>query len=115
MGAALRNSYPPPSRSLPVRLVSELLRKKGDEVWAIQPESSVYEAIEVMAERHCGALLVMRDKELLGIVSERDYARKVILDGRASRDTQVQDIMSRALITASPAMDARHCLQLMTE
>ena len=112
---ALRNSYPPPSRSVPVKHVSELLESKGTDVWAIEPESSVFEAIQMMAERHCGALLVMLGSELKGIVSERDYARKVILEGRGSKDTSVAEIMSTEIISASPEMETRECLELMTK
>ena len=112
---ALRTSYPPPSRSVPVKHVSELLQSKGTEIWAIDPESSVFEAIQIMADQHCGALLVMLGSDLQGIVSERDYARKVILEGRASKDTMVAEIMSVDIISASPEMETRECLELMTK
>ena len=112
---ALRTSYPPPSRSVPVKHVSELLQSKGTEIWAIDPESSVFEAIQIMAAQHCGALLVMLGSDLQGIVSERDYARKVILEGRASKDTMVAEIMSVDIISASPEMETRECLELMTK
>ena len=112
---ALRTSYPPPSRSVPVKHVSELLQSKGTEIWAIDPESSVFEAIQIMADQHCGALLVMLGSELKGIVSERDYARKVILEGRGSKDTSVAEIMSTEIISASPEMETRECLELMTK
>ena len=113
--ATLRQSYPPPSQYVPVIRVHELLSEKGDKACSIDPSATVYDAVELMADERVGALVVMVDGVLKGIVSERDYARKVILDGRASSETLVYEIMTSYLITASPEMEARECLALMTD
>ncbi len=94
--------------------VSQLLRDKGDQVFHVAPVDSVRRAIEVMAERHVGALLVMRESTLLGIISERDYARKVILKNRSSQDTLVSEIMTSPAVTVSPADTVHHCMEVMT-
>jgi CBS domain-containing protein len=95
--------------------VRQLLEQKGREVFSITPGAAVLEAIRMMAERHVGALLVMEDQSLSGIVSERDYARKVILMGRSSADTPVRDIMSAPVITVQPEATVQTCMQIMTE
>lgn len=95
--------------------VSYLLAFKNKTVWTIGPEEPVLEAIQLMADKHIGALPVMRDQELVGIVSERDYARKVILLGRSSSDTPVWQIMSSPVTTVSPDEDVHRCMELMTE
>ena len=95
--------------------VKQLLDGKGSHVFAIEPEDPVLEAIEVMAEKHVGALLVMRGPELLGIVSERDYARKVILMGRSSAETPVWQIMSSPVISVAPENTVSECLQIVTD
>ena len=95
--------------------VKHLLERKGKDVWAVDSATPVLEAIKVMAEKHIGALPVTRNGELVGVVSERDYARKVILLGRSSADTPVAQIMSSPVVTVSPAEDVRHCMELMTE
>ena len=92
-----------------------LLDRKGAEVYSIGPEEAVLKAIQLMAERHVGALLVMRGAELVGIVSERDYARKVILLGRSSADTPVRHIMSSPVTTVSPADSVAECMKIVTE
>jgi len=94
---------------------THLLAHKPSDVWAVSPEHSVYEAIALMADKGIGALLVMRDKQLCGILSERDYARKVILRGKESRNTCVGEIMTANVITVGPADDVDHCLSIMTE
>ncbi len=94
--------------------VRQLLETKGTEVWSIGPQASVYEAIVMMAERGVGALPVMRGDEMLGIISERDYARKIILQGRASRETLVEQIMSAPVITVTPNQDVNECMGRMT-
>jgi CBS domain-containing protein len=95
--------------------VKHLLARKGKEVWSVDVEEPVLEAIQIMADRQIGALPVTRNGELAGIISERDYARKVILLGRSSAETQVWEIMSSPVITVSPNEDVRQCMQLMTE
>lgn len=94
--------------------VHYLLALKGKDVWSIDPDAPVLEAIRLMAERHIGALPVIRGAELLGIVSERDYARKVILKGRSSADTPVRDIMSSPVTTISPDEAVHNCMEIMT-
>jgi len=96
-------------------IVRQLLAGKGRAIYAVEPQAPVLEAIRLMAERHVGALLVMSGDTLAGIVSERDYARKVILMGRSSADTPVRDIMSSPVITVSPDTTVQTCMQLMTE
>jgi CBS domain-containing protein len=95
--------------------VNHLLKVKGGQIFSVAPGDSVLHAIEIMATRRVGALLVMNQGSLLGIISERDYARKVILKNRSSSDTRVSDIMSSPAITVSPADTVHHCMELMTE
>jgi CBS domain-containing protein len=95
--------------------VKYLLALKGKDVWSIGPDAPVLDAIQLMADKHIGALPVMRGAELLGIVSERDYARKVILKGRSSADTPVRDIMSTPVRTVSPDEGVQRCMEIMTE
>jgi len=95
--------------------VRQLLDRKGRAILSIEPEAPVLEAIRAMAAHHVGALLVMQGETLRGIVSERDYARKVILLGRSSADTPVRDIMSSPVITVSPDTTVQTCMQLVTD
>jgi CBS domain-containing protein len=95
--------------------VRQVLAAKSAAIYAVEPETAVLEAIRAMAEHRVGALLVMRGAELVGVVSERDYARKVILLGRSSSDTPVRTIMSSPVITVSPENSVSHCMQLMTD
>jgi CBS domain-containing protein len=97
--------------------VAQLLARKsqGQQIHSIRPDSPVLEAIRVMAEHGIGALLVMQGSELAGIVSERDYARKVILKGRSSSDTPVSQIMTAAVTTVRPGQSTQECMSLMTE
>jgi CBS domain-containing protein len=96
-------------------LVRQLLDRKGQAIFSVKPEAPVLEAIRDMAAHHVGALLVMQGSNLAGIVSERDYARKVILMGRSSADTPVRDIMSSPVITVSLDDTVQRCMELMTE
>jgi CBS domain-containing protein len=98
-----------------MRLVKHLLEGKGTAVYAIGPDKPVLEAIRTMADKYIGALLVMEGVNLLGIVSERDYARKVILKGRSSADTPVRDIMSAPVLTVAPGDTVSHCMKLVTD
>ena len=95
--------------------VRYLLAFKPKSVWTIGPEAPVLEAIQVMADKHIGALPVVRDEQLVGIVSERDYARKVILLGRSSSDTPVWQIMTSDVVTVSPDDAVHRCMEIMTE
>ena len=94
--------------------VRQLLGRKGNDVWSIDVEEPVLVAIQLMADKHVGALPVTRDGELAGVISERDYARKVILLGRSSAETPVWQIMSTPVVTVGPDQDVRQCMQLMT-
>jgi CBS domain-containing protein len=98
-----------------MQTVSQLLQVKGNQVFSVAPQDSVLRAIEIMATRHVGALLVMAEGILIGIISERDYARKVILKNRSSHDTPVSDIMTSPAISVAPEESVHHCMQLMTE
>jgi CBS domain-containing protein len=95
--------------------VRQLLGGKPRALFSVGPQAPVLEAIRAMAEHHVGALLVMRGESLAGIVSERDYARKVILLGRSSSDTPVKDIMTSPVLTVTPETTVQQCMQLMTE
>ena len=95
--------------------VRELLAKKGSEVWSVSPDATVYDALQLMAARNVGAVLVLDDGELAGILSERDYARQVILKGKASRDTPVRDIMTTSVVSVSLDRTIDGCMALMTE
>jgi CBS domain-containing protein len=95
--------------------VRQLLDRKDRAVFSVGPETPVLEAIRAMAEHHVGALLVMKGEVLAGIVSERDYARKVILLGRSSSDTPVRDIMTTPVLTVSPETSVEQCMQLVTD
>lgn len=95
--------------------VARLLASKGHDIWTIPPDATVYDAIALMADRGIGALLVMEGDQLVGIVTERDYARKVILRDRSSRDTPVSTIMSADIVTVRPDQTIEACMALMTE
>ncbi|HEY2988332.1 MAG TPA: CBS domain-containing protein [Candidatus Binatia bacterium] len=95
--------------------VKDILAVKGGDVWSVTPQSMVYDAMKLMAEKGVGALMVILNGEVLGVISERDYARKVILQGRASRTTQVREIMSTQVLYAHPEQNIEQCMVLMTE
>lgn len=95
--------------------VRQLLSQKPDVIFAVTPETSVYDAIKLFAEKHIGAALVMQGERLIGIVSERDYARKVILKGKSSHDTLVRDIMSFPVETIAPNQTNDECMAVMTQ
>ena len=98
-----------------MQTVNQLLHGKGNQIYSVAPTDSVLHAIEVMATRHVGALLVMSQGTLNGIISERDYARKVILKNRSSHDTPVGDIMTSPAVTVTPTDTIHHCMELMTQ
>jgi len=95
--------------------VSAVLNHKGAQIWSIPPEMMVFDAIQLMADKNVGALLVMSGDKLLGVISERDYTRKVALKGKSSKQTPVKEILSSSVITASPAHTIEDCMRLMTE
>ena len=95
--------------------VKDLLRKKSNNIHFINPDNTVYEAIKKMADLNIGALLVMEDRHLMGIISERDYRNKVILKGRTSKTTLVREIMTSELITVKVTDQINICMQLMTD
>ena len=95
--------------------VRQVLENKGHEVWTIGPDASVYDAVALMAEKEIGALTVMQDSRVVGLISERDYARKVILKGRASKDTRVRDIMASRVVYARPEQTVEECMAVITD
>ncbi|MFQ5599814.1 MAG: CBS domain-containing protein [Candidatus Krumholzibacteriia bacterium] len=98
-----------------MKTVNQILDTKGREIWCVAPESSVFDAIQMMADKHVGALLVTQNDKLVGIVSERDYARKVILQGKSSKKTAVQEIMTKRVAYAQPGQTVEDCMALMTQ
>jgi CBS domain-containing protein len=98
-----------------MKTVKQILKEKGSEVWTIGPDQTVLEALRLMAEKEVGALVVINSGGVVGIISERDYARKVILRGVYSKDTPVRDIMSGKVFFVRPDQTAEECLALMTE
>ncbi len=97
-----------------MHFVSELLRVKGHEVWSVAPDTSVYDSLKLMADKNVGALLVLEADKLIGIFSERDYARRVILQGKSSKDTRVEEIMSLEVTSVHPRQSIEECMVLMT-
>ncbi|MBX6358500.1 CBS domain-containing protein [Pseudacidobacterium ailaaui] len=95
--------------------IGAVLKNKSGKIWSVSPSASVYEAIELMAEKQVGALPVMDGEKLVGIISERDYARKVILKGRSSKETAVVEIMTSGPITITPQHTVAECMRIMTE
>jgi CBS domain-containing protein len=95
--------------------ISSILKHKGSKVWSISPEATVFEAIQLMAEKNIGALLVVTGEKLVGVMSERDYTRKVALKGKSSKETQVREIISLPAIFVSPDRTIEDCMRLMTE
>jgi len=98
-----------------MKLVQQLLDRKGTELISIVQDASVFDAIKLMADRGVGSLLVMDGGDLIGIVTERDYARKVIVKGRSSESTEVSEIMSTDIVTATPQQTVNQCMTLMTD
>ena len=95
--------------------VSELLKTRDGTLWHVRPDESVFSALELLARYEVGALMVMDAGRLVGVISERDYTRKIALQGRNSKETRVSDIMTRGVITVTPATRTRACMTLMSE
>jgi CBS domain-containing protein len=94
--------------------ISEILKNKPSQIWSISPEATVFEAVQMMAEKNVGALLAMAEGKLHGVITERDYTRKVAIKGRASRETKVREIVSTPVISATPTHTVEECMRLMT-
>ncbi len=95
--------------------ISEILGHKGSSVWSISPSATVYDAIQLMADKNVGAVLVTENDQLVGIISERDYTRKVVLKGKSSRTTAVREILSSQVIHVTPSQSVEECMRLMTD
>ena len=95
--------------------INEILTQKGTQVWSVSPDTTVFDAIHMMADKNVGALLVVQNEKLIGIISERDYTRKVILQGKSSKQTPVKEILSSHVVEVSPAHTVEECLRLMTD
>jgi CBS domain-containing protein len=99
----------------PNAMISDILNHKGTAVWTISPDKTVFDAIQMMAEKNIGALLVTQNDQLMGIITERDYTRKVILKGKSSKTTAVQEILSSQIIHVTPSHTVQECMRLMTD
>ncbi len=97
-----------------MKTVKQLLEVKGDDIWSITPDASVYEAVKLMADKAIGALLVLESGKLIGIISERDCTRKLMLQERAPKDTLVREIMTSSVITVRPDQTVEECMALVT-
>ncbi len=95
--------------------VSQLLKSKGSDIWSVAPEDTVYEALKVMADKGIGALLVLEDDKLVGVFSERDYARKIVLRGKSSIDTPIREVMTAEVFHVEDTQSIEECMALMTE
>ncbi len=98
-----------------MKTVRDILREKGDTVYSIAPDATVYEALALMADKNIGGLVVLEKDQIVGLISERDYARKVILKEKHSQDTPVRKIMATNVITVDPDKDIEECMELMTD
>lgn len=98
-----------------MRPILELLQKRGDKVWALAPTDSVFDALRQLADHNVGAMMVMEGGKLVGVFSERDYTRKIALEGRSSKDTRVREIMTAQVLTVSPDTRTHDCMALMSQ
>ena len=94
--------------------IAQLLNAKGDQIWSVEPKATIFEALEIMSEKEIGALLVMEDGKLTGIFSERDYARKVILKGKSSKETPVGELMTKKVFYIDSQKTINDCMAMMT-
>lgn len=95
--------------------VRRILQIKGFDIWSTTPDTMVYDALRIMGDKDVGALIVLENNKLVGILSERDYARKIVLSGRTSRETRVGDVMTKAVFTVHPEQTVQECMQLMLD
>ena len=91
------------------------MKSKGHEIWSVRPDDTVFDAVKQMADKEAGALLVMDGNKLVGIVTERDYARKIILEGKSSKHVTVSEVMTRKVLCATPERTVDECMALMTD
>lgn len=98
-----------------MKFVDDILNAKGRDFWFVRPDATVFDAVKLMSEKSIGALLVMEGESLIGIITERDYARKIILEGKSSRQTPVADIMTRRVLYVGPDRPIEECMALMTD
>jgi len=98
-----------------MKVAKDILNSKGHEIWSVSSDTSVFEAVKLMADKGVGALLVMDEERLVGIVTERDYARKIILEGKSSRDSVVKEVMTRKVLCVTPERTVDECMALMTD
>jgi CBS domain-containing protein len=98
-----------------MKTVADLLHAKGTQIWSVEPDTTVFDTLRLMAEREIGAVLVLEGERLAGIFSERDYARQVILKGKSSKDTRVREVMTPRVFTVDPAQTIEQCMSMMTE
>ena len=98
-----------------MRNVRDILRDKGTAVYSISPDDTVYDALKLMAEKNVGSLVVLEEDRIAGMISERDYARKIVLMDKLSRETKVKEIMTAEVTTVTPDMDLERCMELITE
>ena len=98
-----------------MKTVKNILDEKGHDIWSVKPDDTVFDAVQQMADREVGSLLVMDGEKLVGIVTERDYARKVILEGKSSKKSAVSEVMTRKVLCVTPERTVDECMALMTD
>lgn len=98
-----------------MKTVQDILNSKGQDIWSVSPDDTVFSAVKLMADKGIGSTLVMEEDRLVGIMTERDYARKVVLGGRSSRDMPVAEVMTRKVLCVSPERTVDECMALMTD
>ena len=98
-----------------MKTAKEILATKGHDIWSVKPQDTVFDSLKLMADKEIGSLLVMEDDRLVGIVTERDYARKVILEGKSSKEATVSEVMTRKVLCVAPERTVDECMALMTD